>query len=484
MKVQLINPSYQEVYKKVPTVAGINQPMGLAYLAAYMRENGHKVSILDAVALQIPMSELHKHIPKDVDVVGVGAVTPTVKKACDVLQIARNVSPNVKTFLGGDHMTALPFETMKEFPIVDYGVISEGEITTVELLDKLEKRGKKDLSKVNGMIYRDNGQIRMTAPRPLIENLDILPMPAYDLLPMELYRPPAHHSSFQVKGVKLQPFTIFFSLRGCPYRCNFCASKVMWTRKVRYWSVERTLEEIDYLVDKFNIHCLEFNDEIFVINKSRMNPILDGLIKRDYDLHWNCLTRVNHCDRESLEKMKKSGCYFVRFGVESGSQKILDAMEKDQTPAQIKAAFKLIHEVGIPASASFILGYPGETTETFEETIKLAKEINPQLAYFFLAIPIVGTGLYDITVKENLISDPNWDNWVQIAEDPLIRSRELTTDQLQELRKKAYKEFYMRPSYLWKMFIGIKSFEQVKYYARGALGALNLITGKSGEATV
>ncbi|MEA3378922.1 MAG: radical SAM protein, partial [Nanoarchaeota archaeon] len=264
--------------------------------------------------------------------------------------------------------------------------------------------------------------------------------------------------------------------RGCPYNCRYCASKVMWKKKVRYRSLDKTMEEIDYLIDKFKIKCLEFNDENFIINKPRMYKLLEELKdrKEEYGLHWNCLTRVDSVDKRSLETMKDAGCYFVRFGVESGNQKILNAMDKGITVKQIKDAFKLINKVGIANSASFIIGYPGETKETFNETLRLVKEINPTLAFFFIAIPIVGTHLYKEAKEKNLILNPDWNGWVQMAEKPIMKTETLNPNDLLEMRRKAYKEFYFRPSYMLKMLKSIRSKEQLKFYINGALGALNL----------
>jgi len=477
MKILLIKPPEKEVYTKVPTIAGVAQPMGLACIAAYIRENGFtNVKILDCEAEQIGIDEIGKYIPVDVDVVGLGSVTPTLKNTGIIMRVVKGINPKCVTVLGGDHISALPEETMKEFSQLDFGIVGEGEITFLELLQTLQKN--KNLSKVYGLVYRGKkNEIRLNPPRPLMPNLDVLPIPAYDLLKMDKYMPPAHHASFHGKGIKLSPFTIFFSLRGCPYNCRYCASKVMWEKRVRYRSVEKTFEEIDYLIENYGIKCLEFNDENFIINKPRMRKLLEGLKERKekYGMYWNCLTRVDSVDEQTLRDMKEAGCYFIRFGVESGNQKILDAMDKGITVAQIRNAFELVNKVGIASSASFIIGYPGETKETFAETFKLVKEIKPTLAFFFVAIPIVGTHLYYEAKEKNLILNLDWNGWVQMAETPIMRTETLSPDDLLEMRRKAYKEFYFRPSYIFKMVSGIRTKEQLKFYVNGVLGALNLI---------
>ncbi|MFH1638065.1 MAG: radical SAM protein [Candidatus Woesearchaeota archaeon] len=477
MKILLIKPPEKEVYTKVPTIAGIAQPMGLACIAAYVREHGFKdITILDCEALQVGLDEINNYIPQDVDVVGIGSVTPTLKNAAAIAKIAKEVNPKCSTVLGGDHVTALPEETLESFPHFDFGVFGEGEVTFLELLQELRAEHP-SFSKIHGLVYRKGSLVVKNPPRSLVKDINEFPIPAYDLLPMGKYLPPAHHAIFKERGIKLSPFTIFFSLRGCPYRCKYCASKVMWERKVRYRSAEKTFEEIDYLLKNYKIKCLEFNDENFIINKPRMKEILKGLKKRKekYGMYWNCLTRVDSVDPETLKDMREAGCYFIRYGVESGDPGILKAMAKDITVEQVRKAFKMTNDAGIACSASFIIGYPGETKETFRRTLDLAKEINPTLAFFFVAIPIVGTDLYKEAKDKNLIENPDWNGWVQMAESPIMRTEKLAPEELIKMRDRAYKEFYLRPSYIWKMLRSIRTKEQFMFYLRGFLGVLNIV---------
>lgn len=477
MRILLIKPPEKEVYTKVPTVAGIAQPMGLACIAAYVREHGfNDISILDCEALQIGVNEIKDHISKDVKLVGLTSVTPTLKNAVAIMKAAKETNPVCVTVLGGDHVTAVSIETLEAFPEIDFGIFGEGEITFLELLGQLEKKDK-NFSNIKGLVYRENGKIQKNDERPLIPDINILPMPAYDLLPMEKYLPPAHHAMFTQKGVRLSPFTIFFSLRGCPYGCKYCASKVMWARKVRYRSVEKTMEEIDYLIKNYGIKCLEFNDENFIINKHRMEIIIQELKKRkeEHGVYWNCLTRVDSVDAKTLKDMKEAGCYFIRFGVESGDQGILNAMDKGITVEQIKHAFKLTNEAGIACSASFIIGYPGETKETFRRTLDLAKEIDPTLAFFFVAIPIVGTDLYKEAKEKGLILNHDWNGWVQMAESSIMRTEQLSPEELIKMRNQTYREFYLRPKYIFKLLKNVHTKEQFLFYIKGFLGVLNIV---------
>lgn len=472
MKLLLINPPYKEVYTKVPTVAGKNQPLNLACLAAYLREKGIKVSILDAEALEISLENLHKYIKKDFDVVGVGAVTPTLKNAAKVLEICKRINPDCKTLVGGSHITAIPIETMKLYPVIDYAIMGEGEITTLELLKALKKN--KSVSKIKGLAYRKGKKIITNKPRPLMESIENLPLPAFDLLPMHLYSPPAHHTSLG-ENILLKPFVIYHTGRGCPYQCTYCAAKLMWHRRVRHKSIKKVMEEIDILVNRFKIKNLEINDETFTVNKKRTLQFNSELKKRKYDLAYNCITRVDTVDKELLTSMKKAGCYFVRYGVESGNQKILDAMKKGITIKQIKDAFKITNKIKLTNSASFIIGYPGETRETINDTIKLSKQIKPTLAYFFVCIPIVGTDLYNEAKKRNLILHKDWTKYVQMPDKAMLKTETLSSEELIKLRNKAYKQFYLRPQYILSRLFKIRTIEQLKFYTKGALGVFTII---------
>lgn len=475
MNVLLIDAPYREVYSKVSTALGCSPPIGVAYTAAYLRAHNVNVKILDTNALQIGVNEIDKYLKEKFDVIGISSMTPSLINAARILEKAKEANPSVKTVLGGFHVSAVPAETLQEYPSIDFGVIGEGEQTFLGLVQAIEKG--KDFSEVDGIVFRKKNETKITKRRALIQNLDELPFPAYDLLPMEKYRLTAHHTNFD-KKIKLNPFSLLMTSRGCPFNCTYCASKVIWGRRVRYRSAEKTLEEIDLLVKKYGIKCLDICDDNFTLNKPRLHQILDGLIERDYDLHFNCLSRVDIVDRGSLEKLKKAGCYLIRFGIESGSQEILNAMKKEATVTQTKATFKLMHEVGIPAAASTIIGHPGETRETFNKTLKLVKEIDPVAAHFFIAVPIVGTELFEIAKKNKLIVNPDWRNWVLMPETPVLRTEELSPEDLVKLRSEAYKRFYLRPKFLLKTLLRIRTWGQFKLQFNAFVAVLGLLVNK------
>jgi len=470
MKLLLINPPYDEVYSEVKSAEGINPPLGLAYIAAYLRDNNIEVEILDAHALRIGLKELQNR-SFNYDVVGVPSMTPTLYTSIEVLRIVKKINPNCKTVMGGPHISAVPVETMASYPEIDFAVIGEGERTMLELARSIQNE---DYSgNVNGIAYRKNDEIKLTPQRALIDNIDEIPFPACDLLPLDKYYQHLHHVSLG-NNIPTYPFMIFFSSRGCPSRCTFCASDVIWRHKVRFRSVDNVLSEIDLLINKYNIKVLDIADDNFLLNKKRLNGILDGLLERDYDIHFNCLSRVNDVGGEILQKLKRAGCYLIRYGVESGNQEMLNCMHKNITIDQIKRAFELTKEAGISSSASFIIGHPGETEQTVKDTIELAKEINPTLAHFFIAIPLPCTELYDIAKEKNLIVNMNLREWKQMPELPAIRTEELTPEDLKEWRRKAYRGFYFRPAYIFERLGSIKSMAQIKFYLKGLMAVKSL----------
>ena len=300
---------------------------------------------------------------------------------------------DTQIILGGIHPTALIKKSIEEMKDVDIFVIGEGELTIKEIMDEV------DIKKIKGVGYNDKGNIKVNPPREFIENLDEIPFPSRELLPnIKNYT-----LGFDWEGRK--PAATVFSSRGCPYNCIYCASKVMWKGKVRFRSAENVLEEIDFLVDNYKIKEVLFYDDHFTLNKQRLQDICNGLIKRKYNLTWCCFSRVDSLDLETAQLMKKSGCHMISFGVESGSQIILDAMHKNVKVEDIIKAFKICKKVRINTKASFIFGGPKETYETISETRKLIKTILKDYVWFFMITPMPGTELYKFHEETGMDSD-------------------------------------------------------------------------------
>ena len=474
MKVLLINPPWhQEIYSNlVASLAGFSQPLGLASIAAYLRVHGHEVRIIDANTEQISLGRLAEYLPEGFRVIGTTSLTPSVDTSVKVMQLAKNKFPRVKTMMGGVHITAVGKEIMGKIPEIDFGVIGEGEETVLELADSLENN--KSTDNIKGLIYRKGEEVIQNERRPPIANLDKLPFFAYDLLPMDKYRLPAHHIGFNRK-VPIGRFALVFTSRGCPARCGFCSSKLIWGRTVRFRSARYVVEEIEMLVGRFGVKVVEFADDVFTLDKRRLHDILDGIIAKRLNIHFNCLSRVDTIALEDLEKMKKAGCYLIRYGVESGSQKILERMHKNITAEQVIKTLGMTKKAKIASSVSFMIGYLGETEQTVKETIALAKQIDADRTLFFIAVPFPGTEFFEIAKKENLILEAvGGERWALLSRKGILQTESLSREDLIRLRNKAYHEVGINPKHLWRYIRRIRTWAQVKICIKGFIAMLTL----------
>ncbi|MHA1238233.1 MAG: B12-binding domain-containing radical SAM protein [Candidatus Odinarchaeia archaeon] len=435
MKVTLINPPIPARSYSSELTA---QPLGLVYLAAVLLQEGHKVNVIDCHPLGYTAENVKEKVRKNPsDVYGITATTLTIDEAIKTAKAIKELQPDGKIVLGGPHVTFTDTEILQNYPFVDVVVRGEGEETFSELINQLEVGGS--LETIKGITYRDNnGKIRRNEDRPLISNLDELPFPARELLPLD---------SYKAFGVKLPSFSILSS-RGCPFGCNFCAVSKMFGRKFRARSAKNVVDEIEYLISKFNATHFTFVDDIFTINKRRVIEIINEIKARKLDISWDCETRVDMVDKMLLIKMRKAGCQTMFFGVESGDQRILDRMGKGITLDQIRRAFKLTKEVGMFTIASIMLFYPGETEDSLKNTFKLLRELDPDLVQFSIATPFPGTKFYEEVKQNNMLRYKKWFKYDIVT--PVLKLPDFTATQMKRIWEKAYTSFYLRPSYIVK----------------------------------
>lgn len=463
MKVLLINPPYKTNYP--------SPPLGLAYIAAVLEKEEHKVKIIDAPALSIGLNGLKKLISKKTfDIYGIHSVTPTINSVIKVSKLIRNLKPESKIIVGGPHVTLLPKETLKIVPEIDIIVRGEGESTIVELCKILEKEGS--LNKIKGIAFRENQEIKITPFQSYIKNLDDLPFPAYDLLPLQNYRP---HPPFGINS----PFMTMISSRGCPFRCVFC-SKPVFGNKVRTRSPENIVDEIEFLIGKYKIKEIQFYDDVFTIDKKRVQMICSEIKERKLDFSWTCETRVNLVSKDILRKMKQAGCYMIAYGVESGSQRILNTLKKDITIKQIYNAFKITKEEKLRILAYFMLGTPGENEADIRKTINFAKDLNPDYVQFSLTTPYPGTELFKTLFNDQSFHLADWNEFsyakVGGKTTSVHQTGNLKREHLEKLLIRAYKEFYIRPAHIRKSFSKITSISELKIWLRGTISLLRTFT--------
>lgn len=450
MRIALVNPPQFSKYAQ--------PPMGLATIAAVLEREGYQVSLLDANALKLKTEDIFPYVA-DADVVGLTAMTPTIGSAVSIAYHLKQAKPNLTIVLGGAHGTLLPEETLAGAPQVDVVVRGEGEQTIIDLLHTLEN--KQPLADVPGISYRKNGKTVSTPARLTDVDLDSLPFLAYHLLPWQRYKPHPPHG-------RALPFAAIITSRGCPYKCSFC-SKVFGT-KFRGQSPERVVEEVTYYRERFGIKELAFYDDVFTLNKNRAHAIADGILRKGLKIYWTCETRVNLVDRELLHHMKQAGCYAIAYGLESASQEILDTLTKDITLEQAEEAVRLTQEAGLQTIGYFMIGAPGEDADTIAKTIKFAKRLHLDFAQFAITTPFPGTELYNTYLKGGKENIP-WENFLYEGTGgkvtPVFESNGLNRDDLQHWARTAYKQFYLRPSYLWQRICQIRSIGDLKVNLKG-----------------
>ena len=436
--VMLINPYDENAVKNA--LGFITPPLNLMYLASSLEEKSYSVKIIDDDLLQKGYENVSKQAEKlNPQLVGVTATTSTIKSALKYLELIKNILPESLTVIGGPHTTFMPYETLKNSDNLDVVVIGEGEETMVDLADHATQNIE-DINDVNGIVYRDlkDGNLRTTEKRPLIKDLDKLPFPARHLVPFDSY------------GVSQEQTGGIITSRGCVYNCNYCSSSLIMGKKFRSRSPGNVVDEIEELIDTYHINDIGFMDDTFMLNKKRASDIADEIKARDLDLTFVASSRVDRVDKSLLENLKSSGLKTIYYGVESGSQRILDLMKKGITLKNVEDAVKMAKDVNLEVLTSFILGYPGETEEDMNTTIDFSTKLDSDYCQYSILTPFPGTPIYKDLIEKNLIDNEDWDRYTVLK--PILKYNELGLNKKLVERKlaTAYLKFYARPKYLLK----------------------------------
>jgi anaerobic magnesium-protoporphyrin IX monomethyl ester cyclase len=435
--------------------------LGLAYIAAVLERGGHQVKMIDAAVLNLTDDQVLRETKQfQPDLIGITTLTPRYRIAHS---LARKLKKefNSQILIGGSHVTALPNETMKN-DCFDFAVLGEGETTTLELVNALGK--DEDISEVKGIAYRRGKQVVKTEPRPLIEDLDTIPFPARDLLPpLSKYRPSPASS-------KRLPQATMMTSRGCPYHCAFC-DRAVFGNRARTRTARNVVDEMDLLITKYGAREIRFWDDIFNINQQRVMDICNELLLRKLEVPWTCLARANHMDAQVLDKMAKAGCWQVDYGIESGNQAILNGIMKGQTLEQVERVVKMTRKAGIGVRGFFMLALPGETEATMRDTIQFAKRLELTSAVFHVTTPFPGTALFEVAKETGeLRSDVSYDSYMLgFSDDVPYVPKGLTAHRVKEIEHTAYSEFYLRPSFIMKRILEIRSLTDVERYVHAFL---------------
>src|SRR3989344_3022656 len=358
VRLLLIQPNYRSIYSYAgsKTATPIYPPLGLAYIAAVVRGEGHEVKILEANAFDLTHEQIKEIIlgynPDFVAMTGASSMMDEIRELCSL------VPDNIRIIFGGIHASSMPEEVLRNYPRINFVVRGEGEETILKILEG------KPLEKIDGVSFRKKGKIIHNKDAKFIEDLDSLPFPARDLLPMHKY------FSFEARRY---PIDYIVSGRGCPYRCIFCADFITSGRKMRARSAENIVAEIEHLVNDFGVREIDFQDDNFTLYSDRVKKFCDLMIKTGLNkkIVWRVSNGVR-CDKLSLpmlKHMKSAGCYMLSLGIESGNQEILDKMRKAEKLEDIRNAAEWCREAGVETRGLFIFGNLGENQKTMQDTI-------------------------------------------------------------------------------------------------------------------
>ena len=439
MKVLFVNPP--QTASKYKFMGVIAPPLGIAYMAGVLQENNVDVEILDASAEDMDFKDVEKELLKrKPDLVALTALTPTIGRALETAQVVKETLPDSIVVMGGYHPTFNFIETLED-ENVDIVIRGEGEYIMLNLVQALENQSS--LHDVKGIVFEDKNskEIVVNPEAPLIQDLDELPFPALNLLPMKKYRLLDMDTHM----------TTMITTRGCPMQCSFCSSAAMHGKKIRERSVENIVDEIEYLKTNYDIDTIAFMDDTFTLKKRKVMAICDEILKRNIEIMWVCTSRVDTLDEKLLKKMKEAGCITIFIGVESADQQQLDNMCKNTTIAKIENAFKIAHKLKIRTIASVALGMPGDTKEIMNKTVKFVHKLKPNYAIYSLATPYPGTRFYKEAFEKNLIKIKDWSKYTLIT--PILETIDCSLNDMRKIQAKAFMKFYLRPHYIIRQFL-------------------------------
>lgn len=456
MKIILINPplTVEEVYGKYSALASFQPPVGLCALAAYLIKHGYSVSILDANILNISVNDIAAGIIKEMpNLVGIYTNTTNYYAVSKLVFAIKQENPSLKIVLGGPHPTFLPEVTLQEIP-ADYCVIGEGEETLLELVRYLENNSS-GISKIDGLAFKEGDEkVTINKPRNRIKELDNLPFPAVHLLP------PLSKYKLYLLQYKRLPYMTVLTSRGCPYKCIFCNTP--FGKTVRFHSPEYVLDYAEYLSKNFGVKELFFVDDTFTLDENRVSKMCELMCNRKLDIKWYASTRANIKNKNLFSQMKKAGCWTCAIGVESGDTKILRLIGKDISLDEVRLACSAAIKAGLVLKTFFIIGNPGETTETIDRTIKFAKSLKSHFPVFSLMTPYPGTELWERAETYGVFDRSNFQRLLLSSSDPAFIPYGLTKNILLKKQAEAFRKVYFNLGMVIRQLKTIESLEDIK----------------------
>lgn len=424
-------------------VAPTTPPLGLACIAGSLLQKKHEVKIFDYNLYsgdQGSLKLLEQIQNFDPDFVGITFVTPLIKEADRVAKIIKKNNEKIIVIGGGPHCSSFPESALEETSL-DIAVIGEGDISITEIVGGVE------LPDIKGIAYKKEKKIFVNERREFIKNLDVLSFPAYHLYEKEKYRTSSAIARYN-------PVAWVETSRGCPFGCTYC-NKTCFGKTFRVKSPERVLQEFKR-VKEMGFREIHLTDDGFTTNLERAKKICDLLIQDKVQIAWNTVTgiRVDKVDFELLDKMKKAGCYGVLFGIESGNQNILNNIKKGIRLERVREAVNMAKEAGLQVSGCFMIGLPGETEETMQDTINFAKSLNLDLAKVSITIPLPATEMFNDLESKKLIKTHEWESFKFYSSPSAIYDHpNLSWKKIEHYYKKFYREIYLNPVFIFKRLI-------------------------------
>lgn len=462
MKVLLINPPSDSPRPVMP--------LGLAYLAAMLEKNNIPVKVIDAWVDRLDYDSLGRRIfeLEGVDLIGVTVMSPVYSSAVKTIKTARKASPKSKIIIGGTHPSSLPEECLRDNPEVDFVAIGEGDQLIVEIVESMMGNSR-ELHDIKGLAYRHNGRIINNGSADPVKNLDDLPFPARHLFPMFKYRT---HPPYRLYS----SYATIMTSRGCPFQCTYCTKSVSG-QNYRAQSPGHVIEEIEYLINNYDIRQIHFYDDDFTINMKRVDSICDKIIEKGINIVWSCVTRVDLVNEALLKKMRKAGCWLISYGVESGNQEILNNVKRGYSVEQIRKAIRLTKKTGIRTLGYFIAGLPGETYATLNDTIELSLLLDTDFVSWSITALYPGSKLYQQAINGEL-----GNNYVQLGKSIaqsksnissvspyshghiFIYEGDIPRECILKRVNQAYRKFYFRIGYLLKFLLKLQTITEFYSY--------------------
>lgn len=459
MKVLLVNPPNNHlisapVPEYISESYGYLPPLGLLSIGTYLKENSnHELEIFDALVEKASYAEIAKRAA-NFDLIGITTITFFLIDVVKVVAAIRKIRPEIPIVIGGPHVVAFPQASL-DIPGVTYAMTGECDKSFTYFVDALASEEPERLDKTPGLYRKVNGKVVANQVGDLIDDLDKLPLLNRLLIDYKEYHS-ILSSSFQDKGY----LTTAFSSRGCPSKCTFC-DRPHLGKIFRAQSAERVLEEIKQCID-LGINEIFYYDDTFTIDKTRVRKICQGIIDQGLSIKWDVRARVNTVNQSLLELMKQAGCSRIHFGVESGNQDILNLLQKGINKEQVRQAFANTKKVGIETLGYFMFGVPGESLDQMNETIDFSLELNPDYAHYAILTPFPATPLYLELLQNGQI---DYDYWEEFARNPIedyiprFSPDTVSREELLSITEKAHKAFYLRPGYLFKQCIKVRSMQ-------------------------